>query len=79
MIQKRRPIPLDHVIAYPDGPLLRVTDLMAFTGFSRPKVIKDIEQGRLQASHLGYRGCYFIGRRDAIAWLQAVGVQAKAS
>lgn len=70
----RQPVSLEHVQTHPDGPLLRVTDLMRFTGLSRPKVLSELTSGRLHGFHVGHRGCYFIGRRDALAWLSLMGI-----
>ena len=67
----RRRVLLEDILREPYGGAIRVSDLAIMTGFSKKTLHLEIERGRLKAVQLLWRGCWWIQRPDAIAYLAA--------
>lgn len=79
MRRPRRTVLLDDLLREPYGGCLRISDLAAMTGFSKKTLHLEIERGHLKATQLLWRGCWWIQRPDAIAYLASRQIIRQAS
>jgi hypothetical protein len=70
----RAAVPLHDLLAGHCGAFVRVSDLVTITCLSRQTMQREIDLGRLRAEQFTPKGCWWVSREEAVAWLQRFGI-----